>query len=257
MNQNLDVATASLKDVYRWVSPALQMETQIVRWGNFGIPLLLFPTAGGDAEEVERFHLIRKLAPFIHEGRLKVYSVDSINGRTWITNGSVPHRVWIQQQYDKFVAREVVSLIRKDCNNDGIEIMTAGASIGAFNALVSICRHPEVFSRAICLSGTYDIEKWLEGQWYDEFHYQSPIHFVPGLPDDFQLAKLRERFILLATGQGKAEDPKESWKVADSLGKRNIPNRVDLWDANWVHDWATWREMLPKYVHEMLRSLEA
>ena len=34
------------------------METQVVRWGNYGLPLLLFPTAGGDAEEVERFYLI-------------------------------------------------------------------------------------------------------------------------------------------------------------------------------------------------------
>ena len=82
-------------------------------------------------------------------------------------------------------------------------------------------------------------------------------YFVPGLPDDSQLTKLRERFVVLATGQGKAEDPKESWKVADALGNRNIPNRVDLWDADWAHDWPTWREMLPKYVHEMLRSLEA
>ena len=255
MTQYLDAATASLKDSYRWASTALQMETQIVRWGNYGTPLLLFPTAGGDAEEVERFFLIKILAPFIHDGRLKVYSVESVNGRTWLTHDSVPHRVWVQQQYDKFIANEVVPLIRKDCNSDNIEVMTAGASIGAFNALVAICRNPELFSRAICLSGTYDIEKWLDGQWYDEFHHQSPIHFVPGLPDEVQLAKLRERFILLATGQGEAEDPDESWKVAHALGEKGVPNRVDLWDAEWPHDWDTWREMLPKYVQEMLLSL--
>jgi len=256
MSQYLDAATAALKEIHWWKSDELQMETQIVRWGNYGIPLLLFPTAGGDADEVERFFLIKKLAPFIHEGRLKVYSVDSINGKAWITNPSVPHRVWVQQQYDKFIANEVVPIIRRDCRSDEIEVMTAGASIGAFNALVSICRHPHLFSRAICLSGTYDIEKWLEGQWFDEFHHQSPIQFVPGLPEGPHLDSLRNRYVLLATGQGENESPPESWRVADALGDKGIPNRVDLWDADWRHDWETWREMLPKYVNEMLESLE-
>ncbi len=254
--QYLDAATAAQKETFRWYSNELKMETQIVRWGSFGTPLLLFPTAGGDAEEVERFYLIKVLAPFINDGRLKVYSVDSINGRTWLTSDSVPHRVWMQQQFDKFVANDVVSLIRKDCNSQDIEIMTAGASIGAFNSLVAICRHPEVFSRAICLSGTFDIQKWLEGQWFDEFYHQSPLQFVPGMPEDDRLAKLRQRFVLLATGQGKNEDPDESWKVANTLGQKSIPNRVDVWDPNWEHDWTTWREMLPKYVEEMLVSFQ-
>jgi esterase/lipase superfamily enzyme len=257
MNQTayLDSTTASLKEVHWFRSRELQMNTQIVRWGNFGTPLLLFPTAGGDAEEVERFFLIKLLAPFIHEGRLKVYSVDSINGKTWITDPSIPHRVWIQQQYDKFITNEIVPLIRRDCNHDQIEIMTGGASIGAFNALVCICRHPEIFNRAICLSGTYDIQKWLEGQWYDEFYHQSPLHFVPGLPEGDHLNRLRQRFILLASGQGAHEAPDESWKVAEILGSKYISNRVDLWDHTWKHDWTTWREMLPKYVQEMLVSV--
>ncbi len=255
-SQYLDAATASLKDIHTWHSHHLQMNTQIVRWGNYGRPLLLFPTAGGDAEEVERFYLIQNLAPFIHEGRLKVYSVDSINGKTWIQDPSVPHRVWVQQQYDKFIANEVVPIIRRDCQSDSIEIMTAGASIGAYNALVSICRHPDLFNRAICMSGTFDIEKWLEGQWYDEFHHHSPIQFVPGLPDGEHLDRLRQAFILLATGTGDYENPDESWKVANVLGQKSVPNRVDLWDANWKHDWGTWREMLPKYVQEMLVGQE-
>lgn len=259
MNQPeyLDAATASLKDTHWWHSTELQIHTQIVRWGSYGRPLLLFPTAGGDAEEVERFFMIKKLAPFIHEGRLKVYSVDSVNGRTWMTNGSVAHRVWVQQQYDKFIAHEVVPLIRRDCNSNDIEIMTAGASIGAYNALLAICRHPELFNRAICMSGTYDIEKWLDGQWFDEFHHQSPIQFVPGLPEGEHLNRLRSRFVLLATGLGEYENPDESWKVAHSLGQKNIPNRVDLWESHWKHDWPTWREMLPKYCQEMLQCLES
>lgn len=250
----LEESVASLKEVHWWRSNELQMDTQIVRWGNYGTPLLLFPTAGGDAEEVERFYLIKQLSPFILAGRLKVYSVDSINGKAWITHPSVSHRVWVQQQFDKFIAHEVVPRIRQDCQSESIEVMTAGASIGAFNALVSICRHPDLFSHAICLSGTYDIEKWLDGQWFDEFYHQCPIQFVPGLSEGDHLNRLRQRYVLLATGTGENEAPDESWKVADALGQKDIPNRVDVWDENWRHDWETWREMLPKYMEEMLAS---
>lgn len=249
----LDSTTASMKESFQFRSLLMNTDTQIVRWGNYGIPLLLFPTAGGDAEEVERFYLIKMLAPFIQEGRLKVYSIDSVNGKQWIVAESVAHRVWMQQQFDRHVREEVVPMIRRDCQSPEIDIMTAGASLGAYNALNSICRHPDVFSHAICMSGTYEMQRFMEGQWFDEFYHQSPLLFVPGLPEEW-LNQLRQRFILLTTGQGKNEAPGESWKVAHVLGSKGIPNRVDLWDHSWPHDWTTWREMLPKYVQEMLVS---
>jgi esterase/lipase superfamily enzyme len=224
----------------------------MVRWGHYGVPLLLFPTAGGDAEEVERFFLIKSLEPLIHEGKVKVYSVDSVAGRTWLGNHSIAHCVWIQRQYDEYLVHEVIPNIYWDCKSEGIEIIVAGASIGAFNALLAICRNPNLFRSAICMSGTYDIDKWLNGEWYDEFHHLSPLRFVPHLPEGPALDRLRQRFVVLATGEGAHENAGESWKVAHVLGQKQIPNRVDLWGQTWPHDWVTWRRMLPQYVAEML-----
>lgn len=243
-----------MKRTERWFSPRLEQEMPIVRWGHYGPPLLLFPTAGGDAEEIERFHMIEKLMPFIDDGRLKVYSIDSLNGRTWLTDNDIARRVWVHRQFDEYVRHEVVPWIRHDCKCGNIEILTAGASIGALNSLISVCRHPDIFRAAICMSGTYDIQKWLEGQWFDDFYYYSPLQFLPGLPEDPQLQVLRRRYVILATGQGKYEEPDESWKVAGVLGDRQVPNRVDLWDHSWDHDWVTWRQMLPQYVQEVLTA---
>jgi esterase/lipase superfamily enzyme len=67
------------------------------------------------------------------------------------------------------------------------------------------------------------------------------------------LVALRKRFVLLTHGQGRWEDPEQSWRVAGVLGAKNIPNRVDAWGTEWDHDWPTWREMMPKYIDEMLR----
>ena len=115
---------------------------------------------------------------------------------------------------------------------------------------------PDIFHTAICMSGTFDIEKWLQGKWFDDFHHYSPLHFLPHLPEDEQLENLRQRFVIFATGSGQNEDPEESWKVAKTLGQIGVPNRMDDWGAEWIHDWNTWREMLPKYTEEVLADIE-
>jgi esterase/lipase superfamily enzyme len=61
---------------------------------------------------------------------------------------------------------------------------------------------------------------------------------------------LRTRFILIPSGEGRAEDIGESWRLANVLGKKGIPNRVDSWGPEWHHDWPTWRAMAPRYLAE-------
>ncbi len=236
-------------DGSRWYSQRLYQDVQLSRWGHYGLPVLLFPTAGGDAEECERFQLIASLEPLIGSGKIKVYSVDSVAGAAWSSGHHQPlHCAWLQNRFDDFVYSEVVPAIRQDCQSPEIEIITAGASIGAFNAVASLCRHPDVFSQAIGMSGTYDISPWLDGEWSDDFFYSSPIHYLPGLGEGEQLHRLRSRHVVLATGEGRWESPGESWKMAHVLGTKGIPNRVDLWGPGWDHDWPTWREMLPQYL---------
>lgn len=238
------------KDVARWHSSRLEQQVQLVRWGHYGTPVLLFPTAGGDAEEVERFHLVGAVAGLVDAGRIKVYSTDSIAGRAWISrehSGAYCSRV--QTLFDAFIYNEVVPAIRSDCRSDGIEVIAAGASIGAFNAVASVCRHPDVFRMALAMSGTYDLSKFLSGDFNDDFYFSSPLHFLPGLAGR-QLDMLRRRFVLMPSGEGDYEDIGESWRMAEVLGAKGIPNRVDSWGKAYRHDWETWRAMLPQYLAE-------
>ena len=243
-----------MKAVERWYSHRVEQEVKLVRWGTFGTPLLVFPTAGGDFEEIERFHLVASLQPLLDEGRIKVYSVDSLNGRAFLTGASAHEVGRMMAAFDAVIRKEVVPAIRSDCQSPEIEILTAGASIGAFNALEVLCRHPEVFSAALCVSGTFDLTKWLDGPMTSDFYLSSPIHYLPHLTEGDLLRMLRKRFVLLTHGLGRAEDPGESWRTAAVLGQVGIPNRVDEWSAEWPHDWVTWREMFPRYVDELTRQ---
>jgi len=236
--------------VERWHSHHLEQDVTVAKWGEFGTPVLVFSTAGGDAQEVERFQMIDALGGLLAAGRIKVYSVDSVAGRSWLNRDDPRHSMWLQNQFDRFVVDELVPAIRADCSSEDIEIISAGASIGAFWALEVLCRHPEVFRAAVCMSGSYDLTDRLHGHWYDDFYFSSPLDFLPGL-EGWDLDRLRQRFVVLACGSGRWENVDESWRMADVLGAKGIPNRVDQWGTEWDHDWPTWREMLPLYLDDL------
>lgn len=239
-----------MKDTFRWHSPHVEQDIQLVRWGHLGAPVMLFPTAGGDAEEVERFHLIAALKPLIEAGRIKVYSTDSIAGKAWISKQhSAEFCSHLQNMFDALIYREIVPAIRHDCQSPDIEIIAAGASIGAFNAVATVCRHPDAFRMAIAMSGTYDLSKYLEGRFIQDFYFASPLHFLPGLQGPL-LDRLQQRLILMPSGEGDYEDIGESWRMAAVLGSKGVPNRVDSWGLEWQHNWVTWRAMLPKYLDD-------
>jgi esterase/lipase superfamily enzyme len=234
-----------------WHSTRVDRTVGVVRWGTFGAPVLVFPTAGGDAEEIERFDLVGACAELLEAGQVKLYSCDSVNGRALLVGeGSVRHREWLQRQFLEFVRHELVPAIRADCQSEDVEIIAAGSSIGAFNALACICRFPDVFRAAVCMSGTYDLRRFYDGDVGDDFAWSSPLAFVPHL-HGHPLDVLRRRFVLLASGQGPNEDIGESWAAANVLGPMGVPNRVDQWGPEWSHDWPTWRAMLPLYLREL------
>jgi esterase/lipase superfamily enzyme len=243
------------KVVARWRSDRLQREVTMVRWGTYGQPVLLFPTAGGDAEEVERFHLIGVLGPLLDAGRIKVYSCDSVAGKALLTReGSPRHQMWLQNQFHHYVRQEVVPAIRMDCKSPDLEIWTAGASIGAFHAAAVVCRFPDVFARALAMSGTYDVRRFFDAREFsDDFWVSSPLHFVPHL-DGRHLDVLRTRYLQLSSGEGRAESISESWNLAQVLGRKGVPNRVDSWGPEWHHDWITWRKMMPQILDEWTRG---
>jgi esterase/lipase superfamily enzyme len=235
----------------RWFSDRVQGEITVVRWGAFGAPVLILPSAGGDAEEIERHGVVEACGPLLAGGRVKLYSVDSIAGQAMIAKtGSVQHRMWLLNQFQECVRWEVVPAIHADLGGRAIDVIAGGASIGAFNAVAVLCRYPDVFSAAIGMSGSYRIERFYDEAWSQDLFFAAPLQFLPGLEGP-QLDRLRQRQVVLAAGEGAWEDIGQSWKMAEALGGKAIPNRVDNWGPQWSHDWHTWRQMLPQYLREL------
>jgi esterase/lipase superfamily enzyme len=238
----------------RWRSERLHRDVTMCRWGHAGQPVLLFPTAGGDAEEPERWQMMQVLQPLIDGGKIRIYTCDSVAGRALVEReGSPKHRMWLQNEFHQYVKHEVVPAIRTDTKNPQAEIWTVGMSFGAFHAVAVLCRFPDIFTKAAGISGTYDLKRFFEGAQphdFDEYYFVStPLEFVPTLAGR-HLDVLRTRFIQLTSGEGRAEDIGETWRLANVLGRMGVPNHVDSWGKDWPHDWATWRKMVPQLLNQ-------
>jgi esterase/lipase superfamily enzyme len=240
-----------VKAVQRWFSGRLQREITVVRWGTYGRPVLILPSAGGDAGEIERNGLVDACGRLLAEGRVKLYSADSVAGQAMVAKeGSPEHRLWLLNQFHECIRHEVVPAIHADLGGQAMDVIAGGASVGAFNAIAVLCRYPDVFSAAVGMSGSYHVERFYDGAWTQDLYFSAPLQFLPGL-DGTQLDLLRRRFVVLASGEGRWEDVGESWRMASALGAKGIPNRVDNWGPGWDHDWPTWRAMLPHYLNEL------
>lgn len=99
------------KELNSWYSPSLNKEMPVATYGDYGFALLLVPTAAADYLEYERFQLMHHIAPFINEGKVKVFSIDSINNESWLNNHMDPrHKSVRHQQWNDYVFNEVVPL---------------------------------------------------------------------------------------------------------------------------------------------------
>ena len=81
-----------------WYSPTLEKQMDIVTYGHYGFSLLLLPTAGADYLEYERFLLIDAIASFIEAGKVKVFSINSINAESWLHPTMLPHHKAMRHQ---------------------------------------------------------------------------------------------------------------------------------------------------------------
>jgi esterase/lipase superfamily enzyme len=233
-----------------WYSPSLHKNMEIVTYGHYGFPLLLFPTAAADYLEYERFLVIDVIQEYIDAGKVKVFSINSINSESWLNRQVHPkHKAIRQQQYNQYIADEVVPYIRNSCQSD-VRIITAGASLGAFHCANQLFRRPDLFDGMIAMSGSYDIRGYFQGEYYDEnIYYNNPVDFLPQLNDDYYLPMLREKSrIHILTGQGNYENPDASRRLAGILQHMGIPFNLDVWGYDMPHDWPTWRAMMRYYL---------
>jgi esterase/lipase superfamily enzyme len=229
-----------------WYSPSLGKDMPIASYGHFGFALLMIPTAAADYLEYERFNLIDALAPFVDSGKMKVFSINSINTESWMNNEMLPeHKAIRQNQFNEYVFNEVIPYIRTQTSQDTM-IYTCGASFGALHAMNLFLKRPDIINGAVSMSGVYDLTEYTKGYWDDQVYFNSPQHYVPNLSDEWYLEKIKaSHHIHIYTGSGDYEDPEASRRFVHVLFEKGIWCDLQVWGQDIKHDWETCIKMLP------------
>ncbi len=232
-----------------WFSNNLGREMPLVAYGHAGFPLLMFPTAAADYLEYERFLLVDAIKEHIEAGRVRAYSINSVNRYSLLNDQASPReKAELLTRYDRYILDEVLPLIRNECGNDARPI-TTGASLGAFLSANAYFRHPDLFRGVIAMSGSYDIRSYLKGYTDDNVYFNNPADYLRNLNDDYYLPILRRAdSIYIVSGQGAYEAPERSRDLSNLLNSKGIPNDLELWGHDVNHDWPWWRRMLPYYL---------
>jgi len=238
------------RHITSWYSHRLSKEMPVAMYGHYGFALLLIPTAAADFLEYERFQLIERLQPYIDNGKVKVFSIDSINNESWMNNSMEPRWKAIRhQQFNNYVFEEVIPFIKTHTSHE-TPIITCGASFGALHSMNLFLRRPDLINGVIAMSGVYDLTEYTKGYFDEDVYFNSPQHYMPNLTDHGVLEQIRRSsHIHLFSGSGPYEDPNSARNFAGILYNKGINYELDIWGNEWMHDWETWRTILPHYLN--------
>lgn len=222
---------------------------EIAVYGHYGFALLLIPTAAADYLEYERFLLIDAIKHHIDAGKVKVFSINSINSESWLNDRMQPrHKSIRHQQFNAYVFHEVVPFIRVHTSQE-TPIITCGASLGALHAANLFFKRPDLFDGVIAMSGDYNLSTYTKGYHDEDVYFNSPLQYMSNLDDQHFLPRIREKqHIHILTGSGNYENPDASRRMSEVLTAKGIPHELDIWGPDMTHDWPTWRAMLPYYL---------
>lgn len=238
-------------------SGALGREMHFNVYGHAGKPVIIFPSSGGSQNEFADFGMIDACRTFIDQGLIKVYTPDSIDGESWLSDYKAPwEKAAAHNAYDAYIIHELVPLIRHESHWGG-SMIAAGCSMGGFHTINFALRHPDLFDTSIAMSGVYDA-RFFTGEFEGnvEVYYNSPIDSIWGQEDPWFLDRYRQNDFIVCVGQGAWEEPHiaDTKRLEHAFQAKNISGWFDFWGPDVAHDWEWWRIQWPYYLNVLRES---
>jgi len=236
---------------YKWFSPVLNRDMEILVFGDRGLPVIFFPTRSAHFYDLENWKIVDAMSSKISAEEIQVYCVDSVDEESFYSDASPDRKIIRHLQYESYILHEVVPFIKKQNKNQGL--VAAGCSLGGYHAVNIAFKHPTVFNKVVGMSGRYDLTKPLPhfadlfGGYFDEnIYYNMPNHFIPGISDKRLLKQLRKLDITMVIGREDSFLP-DNQKLSASLNQIEVPHQLHIWEEE-AHKPRYWREMVKLYL---------
>ena len=237
-------------EYHKWWSPSLNQEMELKVYGNYGKPMVVFPCQGGKFYEWEDFGMVETIRWFIDQGKIKLFTVDSVDRQSWANwNAHPADRAWRHQDYDRYITSEVVPFIHDHCNGEQ-KMISTGCSMGGYHSANFFFRHPDIFDTMIAISGPFSLNMFVGDYMDDNVYFNSPLAYLPGMSDPWYIDQYRQSNIIVCVGQGAWEERmlSDTYAIKKILEDKGIPAWIDIWGYDVNHDWPWWKKMLPFFL---------
>ena len=230
----------------------LGREMEQAVFGRSGKLCVAFPPQNGHTWDFRNFGMIETVRPWIEQGRLRIVCADSIDEETWSkADGDPRARIELQERWFHYIIDE---LLPQHLGPDE-KAMATGCSMGGVHAGNCFFRRPDRFDTLISLSGLFNANYFFHGYMDDLVYANSPIHFLPNMPEEHPWMKLyRQSDIIFCVGQGAWEDEmlRDAHELDGILNAKEVPHWADFWGYDVNHDWDWWRKQLPYFMGHLL-----
>jgi esterase/lipase superfamily enzyme len=240
-------------EYHKWWSNNLNQDIELKVYGHAGKPMVVFPTQGGRFYQFEDFGMVGACSPLIAEGRIRLFTVDSIDNQSWVNWEISPsERALRHMDYDRYITQEVAPFIQQHSQNTG-KYLTTGCSMGGYHAANFFFRHPDLFDGTIALSGIFRLNMFIGDYMDDNVYFNCPLAYLPHLDDAWYLDQYRSSHIIICSGQGEWEDEMiaDAKALGQILEEKQIPCWIDLWGQDVNHDWPWWQKQLPYFLYHL------
>ncbi|MBV8490428.1 MAG: esterase family protein [Candidatus Eremiobacteraeota bacterium] len=227
-----------------WFSNSLQRPMEYLRFGESGYPVIMFPTSMGSFHQYEDMNTVGYLADKVDAGYIQLFCVDSVDAESWYNESAPPPvRAARHVQYDAYLRDEMVPLIQRLSQRHDLGVY--GCSFGAYHAANFAGRYPGIVTKAVCMSGLYDVHRFLDGYWDDNCYFNCPTAYVPNMSGEW-IDRMRLVQWIIATGEHDSL-VQYNREFSGLLWSRGVPNHTEIWPGVFGHDWPWWNEAVRRF----------
>jgi esterase/lipase superfamily enzyme len=236
------------EEYHKWFSNDLDREFEMLVFGHYGYPVVLFPTFKAHFWEAKDFGLINSASNLINSGQIKIYCPDGADWLSWDNSSISPaEKVEAHIAYENTILNDVIGYVRHETTLERVGV--AGCNFGAYHALNLAFKHPDQVEKLVCVGGSFDIKPFIDNYYDDNCYFNNPPDYLPNLTDNYYLDKFKTMKIILGTGESDQYSDQNKY-ISEILRSKSVNHWLDI-RPNTGHSWEFWREVFPKYLAQI------
>jgi len=265
-----DLASAKLtfvqKEIRTVQSHSLGQEMTYRVYGECGKPVIAFPTSQAHENLWEDFGMVDVLAPYIEDGDIQLFAMDSIDDDTFFReDGKRGVALRRYEDYLSFIANEFLPTVtrpglggarRNGGYGAGQKALLTGCSMGAYHAANIYFRYPQFADSVIALSGVYSAQCFLdfEDHMSRAARANSPLEYLSNGVDPRKRELYQDSHLVFCAGKGPGEEQMldDTMALGTVLEQQHIDAWVDVWGEDATHDWPWWQQQMEYFLPEVL-----